>query len=325
EILSTFEEINIQLTQIKNVFDDGVAAIKEDKAYELFASELEQLQKNVTMVRNVTLNNEENKPYITEEIEDQALAYLSAIDQTIATKQTWAEESYNAGTLAADLDEILSTFEEVNILLTQYMNWFNDQMSAAHNDAAMEEISVAIEGLNKQLTQMMNSTVYNEDEAAWLDEETFNSITAIFSGISQQIMTRQTWAEESWSKVTLADDLDQIYKEFEPIQIAMTQAQNVFFDAVDQAKNDSAFEAFFGEYEMYQMQLTNLVKLANEAENEEALSAISAVNQQLEQLMTWATESYEAGTLFDEYEEIVSNFPGIQALINQVKNTYFAD
>ncbi len=105
----------------------------------------------------------------------------------------------------------------------------------------------------------------------------------------------------------------------------MTQALNVFSDAVAEAKNNSAFEAFNYEYEMYQMQLTSLERLAREDENDEALAAISAVAQQLGELMTWATESYENGTLFDDLEEIMAGFPAIQTLINQIRNTYFED
>lgn len=210
-------------------------------------------------------------------------------------------------------------------MLTQYQNWFNDQIGSAQNDAAMEEISIALEGLNQQLTQMMNVTVRDEEACAWLDEETINSVTALFSGVAQHIMTLQTWAEESWAAGTLVDEINDIYAEFDMVGREMTQAKNVFDDAVAEAKNNSAFEAFNYEYEMYQMQLTDLERLAREDENDEALAAISAVSQQLGELMTWATESYEAGTLYEDLEEIMAEFPTIQSLINQVRNTYFND
>lgn len=44
--------------------------------------------------------------------------------------QTWADESYNKGTLAADLEEILSQFEGIQIQITQYINLFNDEVNA---------------------------------------------------------------------------------------------------------------------------------------------------------------------------------------------------
>lgn len=138
EILGSLEELQIQLTQILNVYNDGVKVLAQDAYYEMLAMELEGLQVQWTMVYNRTVNNEDDaaaakaagKEKEYEAICDAAGTGLSAVQQTIDAKGTWVEESYQAGTLAEDAEEIFASFEpDIQIPLTQILNVYNDAVA----------------------------------------------------------------------------------------------------------------------------------------------------------------------------------------------------
>ncbi|MBQ0043916.1 MAG: hypothetical protein KBT05_02730, partial [Bacteroidales bacterium] len=126
EILASFEEIQIELTQFLNLFNDTLEA--EDKAYEQFDQEFQSLSEQWTMAYNSTIRSEEYD--LSEEEIEEYTAILNGIYQNMQDLQTWAEESYSNGTLAADLEEILSQFEGIQIQITQYINLFNDEVNA---------------------------------------------------------------------------------------------------------------------------------------------------------------------------------------------------
>lgn len=94
-----------------------------DAAMEQFFMEYESLSQQFTMVYNAIAAGE------NEAIVEEYLTVMNGIYQNMSTLQTWANESYEAGTLANDLDEILSQFESIQIQLTQCLNSYNDALN----------------------------------------------------------------------------------------------------------------------------------------------------------------------------------------------------
>lgn len=94
-----------------------------DAAMEQFFMEYESLSQQFTMVYNVIAAGE------NEAIVEEYLTVMNGIYQNMSILQIWASESYEAGTLANDLDEILSQFEGIQIQLTQCLNSYNEALN----------------------------------------------------------------------------------------------------------------------------------------------------------------------------------------------------
>lgn len=221
-------------------------AYDNETAYEQFSQSIEEIEKQWTMVYNVTVNNEENAELYGEnpayeEIVDNAAFALSGVQQNIDTKKTWAEESYQAGTLGKDLDEILGSLEELQIQLTQILNVYNDAVKALGQEALYEMLAMELENLQMQWTMVYNSTVNNEEDAAAAKaagkeneyEKICEDAGIALSAVQQTIDAKGTWVEESYQAGTLAEVADEIFASFEPdIQIPLTQLKNVYNAAV---------------------------------------------------------------------------------------------
>ena len=152
EILAEFEGIQTQLTQFINTFNDAIAGVNNNMAAEAFMSEYESLSQQFTMVYNTTVNNEDYQGEAYTSIIDEMTPVLNGIQQNMSQLQTWAQESMEAGTLAADLDEILAEFEGIQTQLTQFINTFN---------AAVNDITTGIKGIennNSEMVYTLNGT-----------------------------------------------------------------------------------------------------------------------------------------------------------------------
>lgn len=217
-----------------------------DAAYEEFAQSIEEIEKQWTMVYNVTVNNEENAELFGEnpaylEIVDNAAFALSGVQQNIDIKKTWAEECYQAGTLGKNLDEILGSLEELQIQLTQILNVYNDGVKALAQEAYYEMLAMELEGLQMQWTMVYNRTVNNEDDAAAAKaagkENEYEEICVVagtgLSAVQQTMSAKAIWVEESYQAGTLAEVAEEIMASFEPdIQMPLTQILNVYNQAV---------------------------------------------------------------------------------------------
>ncbi|MCQ2145126.1 MAG: hypothetical protein MJY72_05245 [Bacteroidales bacterium] len=298
----------------------------DDAAYEEFFIAFEELQKQWTMVNNSTANNTDLEGEWYDEAKDQAAVILSGIAQNMQTLQTWAEESYNNGTLAGDLDEILASFEDIQIQLTQCLNLFNDTVA---NIDAMNEFMKEYESLSQQFTQVYNSTLNNPEITLSAAQEEY--FTPILNGIQQNMATLQTWAEESYENGTLAEELDEILASFEEIQIELTQFLNLFNDTLE--AEDKAYEQFDQEFqslsEQWTMAYNSTIRSEeydlSEEELEEYTAILNGIYQNMQDLQTWADESYNNGTLATDLEEILSQFEGIQIQITQYLNRFNGD
>lgn len=321
--------------------------LNDDAAYEQFASEIELMEQQFTMVYNTTVLNEENAARFEgnsayEGLIDVVTSYLSGIQQTIDTKKTWAEESYNAHTLAKDLDEILGSFEnDIQIPLTQVLNLYNDVVEKLGPDSEMlEELFMALEGYEQQLTMSLNATVYNEEMAIYEGlpgyAELCENTIALFSGISQTIQTKKEWILSSFEAGTLAEDAEEIYSTFESdIQIPMTQAMNFFNDGV---ANFETYYTLYSEIQALQQQFTMTYNATVNNQDDADLyslcpgydtlisnvsDVLNGVSQTIEGYFQWIEESVEKGTLAEEAEEIRASFEtGVQIPLTNAKNLY---
>lgn len=322
-----------------------VYAMTDDQAYELFAQEIESLQQQWTMVYNATVKNEEDYNKYSEREKYQTLientsAALSAVSQTILSKQTWAEEAYAAGKLAQEYDEILSTFEpDIQIPLTQALNVYNDTIKEIDNDIAYERYAVEMESMKQQFTMVYNATVNNEEyNEKYGENETYQdlctTVGGLLSGIQQTIATKDTWADESFAAGTLAEELEEILSTFEQdIQIPLTQALNIYKDGVAGLDQNAAYEQFAKELDSNQAMWTQLgnstfgeiaEKPYYQKVMDELYSSYTAFQHSFAALQTWADESYEAGTLCEDLDEILAGFGPIQIQMTQFKNVFDA-
>lgn len=329
-------------------------AYDNETAYQQFAQSIEEIEKQWTMVYNVTVNNEENAEMYGEnpaylEIVDNAAFALSGVQQNIETKKTWAEESYQAGTLGNDLDEILGSLEELQIQLTQVLNVYNDAVKALGQDAAYEELAMAIESLEQQWTMVYNATVNNADDAALYGEmpeyqEIVANASTALSAVQQNLAAKKTWIEESYQAGTLAEDAEEIYSTFEEIQIQLTQTLNVYNAAVAEL-GGSELDAIYDElvaawdqldaqwYMVYNVTVNNSEDAAKaKAKGKEGIYEeivfqasvnLTAVRTTLQEKLALMDYSYEDGTLLDKAEEIYMSFEtDIQIPLTQIQMTY---
>lgn len=324
---------------------------KQEAAYEEFAIAIEEMEKQWTMVYNVTAGNEENAVIYAgnedyEKLVAEVNVMLSGVAQSIETKKTWAEESFQAGKLASDLDEILSTFEnDIQIPLTQILNYYNDAVEELTPSSPLaEELFLALEQYEQQLTMVYNVTVNNQENAEKFAgnpayETLCESVTVMLSSVQQTINVKKTWIEESFAAGTLEQDAEEIYSSFEnDIQIPLTQALNLYNDTVEKlSETDSLFEELMLAIESLEQQWTMVynVTVGNE-ENEKYAglpgfddmlaglnTMLSGIQQTINVKKAWVEESAAAGTLEQDAEEIYSTFESdIQIPLNQVMNLY---
>ena len=120
KLMTSFSDgSNITNQTIKLTYTIKEAVNPDDAAYEQFAQEYESLSQQWTMVYNTIAAGERT------EIVEEYLAVMNGIYQNMQDLETWADDSYNAGTLAQDLDEILGSFEGIQLQLTQCLNAYN--------------------------------------------------------------------------------------------------------------------------------------------------------------------------------------------------------
>lgn len=323
---------------------------ENDEAFAEFEKEYRSVQQNWTMVYNTTVNNEEytSDSKYTSLIEEMT-PVLNGIYQNIENLMTWAEESYNNLTLASELDEILLEIhgeQGINVLLTQFLNVFNDAVGAIHSgDESFETFRAEYDSLCQQWTMVYNSTVNNDlfkDDVLFVDliEET----SAELSGISQLLYEKMVWATESYANGTLDAELEEILAEMSgehgSISQMLSQAYTKFMDGAAELNGQiRVYEELAGALEYLEQQWTMVFNsTVNNSDNaalygempeylqivDDARIALSGVAQNIEIKKIWIEESYQAGTLAEDAEDIYASFEEIQILLTQTLNVYNA-
>ena len=142
EILGSFENIQIQLTQFYNTFwgelNGDEPGMTDEEAAELFMTEFESLQKQFTMVYNTTVNADSIEMKADSAFLNGQTFILNSIYKNMAELETWAMESMEAGTLAQDVEEILGSFENIQIQLTQFYNTFWEELNGGIQDGGID-------------------------------------------------------------------------------------------------------------------------------------------------------------------------------------------
>ncbi len=347
EILGSFENIQIQLTQFYNTFWDELngdePGMTDEEAAELFMMEYESLQKQFTMVYNTTVNADSIEMKADSAFINGQTFILNSIYKNMAELQTWAMESMEAGTLAQDVEEILGSFENIQIQLTQFYNTFwgelNGDEPGMTDEEAAELFMMEYESLQKQFTMVYNTTVNADSIEMKADSAFLNGQTFILNSIQKNMAELQTWAMESMEAGTLAQDVEEILGSFENIQIQLTQFYNTFWGELNGDEpgmtDEEAAELFMTEYESLQKQFTMVYNTTVNADSIEMKADSAFLNGQtfilnsiyknMAELETWAVESMEAGTLAQDVEEILGSFENIQIQLTQFYNTFWEE
>lgn len=107
--------------------------MSDDQAYEEFAKDYESVQIAFTQVGNVTIWNED---YMDPKYDD-AIMEISpvfyGIQSEIENLSNWAEDCYQRGCLAAELDSLLNAIhgpKGIEEQLTSWLNLFNETVNA---------------------------------------------------------------------------------------------------------------------------------------------------------------------------------------------------
>lgn len=319
---------------------------KQEAAYEEFAIAIEEMEKQWTMVYNVTAGNEENAVIYAgnedyEKLVAEVNVMLSGVAQTIDIKKTWAEESFQAGKLASDLDEILSTFEnDIQIPLTQILNYYNDAVEELTPSSPLaEELFLALEQYEQQWTMVYNVTVGNEENEKYAGLPGFDDMLAglntMLSGIQQTINVKKAWVEESAAAGTLEQDAEEIYSTFEgDIQLPLTQVMNLYNDSVE---SYNLYFEIYSEIEGLEQQWTMVYNTTvNNPDYDkyaghpgydklisETTSLLNGIYRTISTKKSWAEESLAAGTLAEDAEELMASFENdVQKPLTQAMNLF---
>lgn len=316
ELLLSFEsDVQIPLTQALNVYNSGILALDNDLAFEAFNAEYESWCAQYTQIYNVTFGSLTGEEPYYGKLEDELYSACTALMQVLQTKMTWAEESYEAETLAVDLEEILSTIEaDFQIPATQFLNAFNDRLARLQLiESSYEEIMMAISGnggLEAQWTQVYNVTYLNEEYEDEIYTEKKDELLPILTALTQQIEALKTWATESYEAETLPEDLDEIYASFEPMfQIPLSQYINLFNDTVGLYKHvhDRNLEVTLLWTETLKATVSNPEYTQDERYTEFLMPytlKMMAINREIGEEMTAATAAYKADTLAEVYATV---------------------
>lgn len=221
------------LTDFLNDFAEAVAAV--DAAYEEVTMAIEDEQGALTALMMLTIYSEDYEDEIYDDIKDLYTGYYSAIGQNIEAIQQWALESYEAGTIIADSEEIIEALEGIspNSIMMQINSAASGFMAAVEEVNAYVAFAAEFENLQQQWTMIYNATVGNKKYENEKCEPVIEEMTPALNGIQQQMQTLLTWADESYEAGTLAADLEEIFSNFEGIQILLTQFYNAFNDAIE--------------------------------------------------------------------------------------------
>lgn len=308
----------------------------EQAAYEEFNREYTTICEEYTQVCNVTINNPAYQGEDFAAARETATVALSGVQQNLDNLSHWAEESYQKGTLANDLDEILNEISKkggIQEQLTQILNRFSYDIADVDAMAAfMLEYEVAC----ASVTQVYNVTVNNPDYQGEDYEFARNNAAMFLSGISQNLETLLQWATEANDQGKLSQEINEILGNITKdggIQDQLTQVLNAFDYNVTEVKSMyevmEAYNNILAQYtQVYNSTVNNPEYQGEDYEyaRTDAAMYLSGIQQNIEdQIYNYAMEAYEAGNLQEVVNDILGSITkdgGFQDQLTQVINRF---
>lgn len=142
----------------KNLFLMVEKKLNAETLGETAMMSIEGAQQAFTALNKATLMNEEYADYV--EVIEEMTPVLNAIAQNLQEKQTWLFESYEAGTLMNDGQEIFDSLSDIYTSMSQFYTSFLDAIAeAAPEDPAVEPAFIGVDDEEVALNSHVEASV----------------------------------------------------------------------------------------------------------------------------------------------------------------------
>ncbi|MCQ2110002.1 MAG: hypothetical protein MJY79_00715, partial [Bacteroidaceae bacterium] len=354
EILASFENIQIQLTQFYNTFWDELngdePGMTDEEAAELFMTEYESLQKQFTMVYNTTVNADSIEMKADSAFISRQTFILNSIYKNMAELETWAMESMEAGTLAQDVEEILASFENIQIQLTQFYNTFWEELNGGEDDPTLsneeawmmfvEDFGEFYDLLNLDVENLLNiffgemidsADITMEDVAAIVGDSAIMEIQYNFDLAKKVVGEFYARAEASYNNGTFGEQYYDFMAEVdESIEYVIERLSDSLEAIVEKVAREIVSQMFMQAVEQAQIGLTQIYNATinnpdyekYSAELESLIPEFNKISMYLQSIVDTASVYYENGVLVDRIDEISDMLDKLGLMLVQFENDF---